>query len=91
MAHVDNLIQARAQKIALSAVATLSRPHRIPPGQITSATRESQIEFARNPLAGSHFPANQILIAAQFPIQIQRLRKSSRTTEYFDLIVVILE
>jgi hypothetical protein len=31
MAHVDNLIQARAQKIALSALAPLSGPHQIPP------------------------------------------------------------
>jgi hypothetical protein len=79
MAHVDDRIQPRAQKIALSAVAPLSRPHRIP-RQITSAPRESQIQFARNSLVTSHFPANPIVPAWQFSIQIQRLRISSRTT-----------
>src|SRR6476620_8489868 len=50
MAHADVLIPPRAQQIALVRCRALSRPHRSPSPQITSALRESRIEFwSKNP------------------------------------------
>jgi hypothetical protein len=62
MVHVEERIQAQAQKITLPAVASLDRLHLIPSANHLCVERITN-RIARNPLARSHFPA--IHISAQ--------------------------
>ena len=79
--------QPRAQKVALSAVAPLSRPHRSPLGKSPLHRENHKFKLQGIPHLRSHFLANQIITPWQFSIQIQKLPKSSRTTTYASGVV----
>jgi hypothetical protein len=78
--QVDDLVQARTKKVALSRVLSFPRPHRI--SRLINIRRtESQIQFARNPLQCPRFPAKAITANPKFQIQNQELGNSSRGTK----------
>jgi hypothetical protein len=82
MAHADDLIQPQAQKIALircrAALSAASNPSR----QITSALRESRIEFwAKNSACTITF--RQLTASAQ-----NRFRFNSMPSQFFTDVLV---
>jgi hypothetical protein len=76
MAHIDDLIQARAQKIALPTVASLSRPHRIPSANHRLAKRIT------NPFCKES--THQIIFSGKIDyLQARGSNSKSTTSEFF--------
>src|SRR3974390_3508113 len=81
MLQVDDLVQTGAEQVLLACLTTFPWLHGIPVSN-RFRHRESPISFARNPHATPHKPAKSITSRPPFPIPSQRLRNSSRTTNY---------